>query len=314
MRDERGFALLAVMLVLTLLVVVVIELAVSMRLEAAMTHSFKEGILAQHLAEAGVQQAIREILSNATIQALDETGQLAFYRAVAGSPLPPKRLPALRRTRVPFGAGEFSYRITDEEARVNLNSAPAARVEELLRTLRVEKHSRDVILDALQDWKDADDLHRANGAESDDYYLKLPVPYRARNAPLQDVAELLQIRGVSRALYLGDSERPGLGALVTVFGRNAVNINTAPAPVLGAIGLSDAEVAGIVQDRARSPYTVVPARYGARGLVTGSATFRIEAEGRILGSPPSRVLAIVQRGGRTGPIGVTVRLWRPETD
>ncbi len=62
MTNERGFALLGVMLVLALLGVVVGELSVSMRLEASMVRSYKENVLATHLAEAAIQQAIREIL------------------------------------------------------------------------------------------------------------------------------------------------------------------------------------------------------------------------------------------------------------
>ncbi len=54
MRDERGFALLSVMLVLTLLSVIVIEFAVEARLEAAMVRSYRDGVLSAHLAEAGV--------------------------------------------------------------------------------------------------------------------------------------------------------------------------------------------------------------------------------------------------------------------
>ena len=72
--DQRGFALLAVILVLALLGVVVTELAFSMRLEAAMVRSYKDSVLARHLAEAGIQQAIREILNDASIHGLDEDG------------------------------------------------------------------------------------------------------------------------------------------------------------------------------------------------------------------------------------------------
>ena len=73
-------------------------------------------------------------------------------------------------------------------------------------------------------------------------------------------------------------------------------------------------MADVLQSRVRTPYLTVPGPFAGRGLVVGSATFRIEAEGRISGSPPSRVLAIVQRGGRAGEAGVTFRLWRPESD
>jgi len=294
MRSERGFALLGVMLVVALLTVVVLELTVAMRLEASAGRSFKDQLVASHLAEAAVQQALQEVSSQAPIPAVDERGGLVFYRIVPGSARP-ARLPVLRRERVPFGGGEFSYRITDEQARLNLNSAPPARVSRLLQAMGLDRRERDVVVDSLQDWKDADDLVHANGAESLDYYLKLPVPYHARNAPLQDPAELLQIRGVTRELYEGQEGRPGLAELTTVFGRDVVNINTAPGPVLAALGLSEAEITDVVQSRARAPYTVVPGRFATRGLGVGSQIFRVEAEGWVGGVRQARIVAIVQR-------------------
>ena len=71
-QTERGFVLISVMLALTLLAVVATEFAFSMRLEASMVRSYRDSVLAAHLAEGGVQQAIREVLSGAQLAALDE--------------------------------------------------------------------------------------------------------------------------------------------------------------------------------------------------------------------------------------------------
>ena len=314
---ERGFALLAVMLVMALLGVVLAEFAYSMRLEASMVRAYKESLIATHLAEAGVHQAIREILSDARISGLDEDGQVVFYR------LPPgqtslTRLPILQRTQVPLGPGMFSYRISDEESRLNVNLSTPERVERLLTALDVPREARDVIGDSLQDWKDANDEHRANGAESEDYYLKLPTPYRARNGYLQDTAELLQVRGVTSELYWGTPERPGLLRFVTVYGRNTVNLNTAAPAVLSALGLSDVEITDIVQTRVRAPYPFPPGRFSGRGLDVASQTFRIEAEGVVDGEPKVRIVAIVQRRPRPAttppdappPPPVAILAWR----
>lgn len=318
MRRERGFALLGVMLVVSLLTVVVLELAVAMRLEASAGRSFREELLAAHLAEAAVQQALREVLSQAPIPAVDESGALVFHRLVPGT-ADPQRLPPLPRAHVALGPGEFGYRISDESARLNLNTAPPERVGRLLQALGLERRAREIVVDSLQDWKDADERPRLNGAESEDYYLKLPVPYRARNARLQDPAEVLQIRGVTPELYLGTDERPGLAELTTVFGREAVNLNTAAAPVLAALGLSPAEIRDVVQTRTRTPYTVVPARFSARGFGVSSSIFRIEATGWVSGAPKARIVAIVQRGGtaQTGAppddlaaLGLALLAWR----
>jgi len=310
-QDQRGFALLAVTLVLAILGVVVTEFAYSMRLQAGMVRAYKDRLLGQHLAEAGVQQAIREIMTEATVHGIDEDGQVIFYRLLAGTTAP-QRVPPLERTRVPLGAGEFSYRITDEERRVNLNASQPDRIDKLLLAIGIDKDVRDKISDSLLDWRDADDNYRTNGAESDDYYLNLPVPYRARNGNLQDVAELLQIKGVTPEIYYGNGERPGLAELVTVRGSGAININTAPPPVLPAAGLSEAEIALAVERRVNNPKTAPPSSRGATRFTVRSTVFRIEAEGLIAGQPKARVIAIVQRGGSGGSAPTAmVYSWRP---
>lgn len=313
-RDQRGFALLAVTLVLAILGVVVTEFAYSMRLQANMVRAYKDRLLGQHLAEAGVQQAIREIMTEATVHGIDEDGQVVFYRLLAGTTVP-QRVPPLERTRVPLGAGEFSYRITDEERRVNLNVSQPDRIDKLLLAIGIDKDVRDKISDSLLDWRDADDNYRTNGAESDDYYLNLPVPYRARNGNLQDVAELLQIKGVTPEIYYGTGERPGLAQLVTVRGSGAINANTAPPPVLSAAGLSEAEIALVVETRVNNPKTgqqLSQLPRGATRFTVLSTVFRIEAEGLIAGQPKARVIAIVQRGGSRGSVPTaTMYSWRP---
>lgn len=308
MTSERGFALLAVVLVLALLGVVVAEFAFSMRLEATMVRSYKEEVIGLHLAEAAVEQAIREILTDAPLQGL--TGDeplLTFFR----SPVQP--LPRLPRSDVRLGPGQFAYRITDEEGRLNLNASPPDRLDRLLLSLGVDKAARDTIGDSLLDWKDADDLHRLNGAESEDTYLRRPIPYRARNGLLEDVAELLQIKGVPPALYHGRGGQPGLVEFVTVRGGGQVNINTAPEPVLKAVGLAEAEVSEIIQSRRTTPYAAVPPRFTARGLSAGSRTFRVEAVGWVGGEVRVRVVAIVQRTAEagTGQPAAAILSWNP---
>lgn len=313
MTGERGFALIAVLLVLALLAVVVTEFAFSARLEASMVRAYRDGVQARHLAEAGVQQAIREILSPSQVAALDEDGQLVFYRALPGQTTP-LRLPALPRTRVALGPGAFSYRITDEAARLSVNGVGPDRLDRLLAALEVEGEQRDIIKDSLLDWRDANELHRVHGAESD-FYSRLPVPYRARNGNLQDVSELLQIRGVTRELYVGVDGRPGLGELVTALGVSAVNLNTAGPLVLKALGLSDAEIGDVVRTRVRAPYPAVPGRFAGRGFTVGSSSFRIEAEGVVAGVARSRVVALVQRGGDPrARLDVAIVSWRSGDD
>ncbi|MBI4638377.1 MAG: general secretion pathway protein GspK [Candidatus Rokubacteria bacterium] len=302
-RDQRGFALLAVLLVLALVGVLGAEFAYSMRLEAAAVRGYKEAVIAAHLAEAGVAQAVREIVGDVAWAAVADDGLLTFYRRDR------TRVARLPRERVPLGAGEFAYRLSDEEGRVNVNTAQADRLDRLLRTLGVEKSQRDVIVDSIEDWRDANEEHRLSGAESEDTYLKLPVPYRSRNGALESVAELLQIKGITAAIFGGAADTPGLAEVVTVKTPGQININTAPAVVLQALGLSEAEITEIVQARRDAPYTTVPARFSGRGLAATTRTYRIEAEGLVGGRSMARVTAIVQLRATTGTSAIVVLDW-----
>ena len=301
--DRRGFALLAVLLVLAILGVLGAEFAYSMRLEATSVRTYKDTLTAAHLAEAAVEQAVREIAGDVAFVATGADGALTFYNRER---LALKRLP---RTNVPLGVGTFTYRVTDEEARLNLNAATPDRVDRLLIGLGVDKIERDIINDSLQDWRDPNEEHRINGAESEDFYLKLPLPYRSKNANLDSITELLQIKGVTPAIYNGTAGKPGLSAYVTVKSPGQVNINTAPCLVLQALAFGEAECTAVEQGRRDGPYPTVPGQFGGRGLSTTTRTFRIEAEGLINGEVRARLTAIVQRRSDAASDSVAVVEW-----
>jgi general secretion pathway protein K len=287
-RDERGFALLAVLLVLALLGVLGAEFAYSTRLEASAVRSYKDGIAAGHLAEAAIAQAMRELAADWSFVVADDHGDLTFVsRARLAIP------PPLRRD-IALGPGHFSYRLRDEEALLNVNTAQPGRLETMLDTLGVQRAQRDQIVDSIQDWRDPNNQTRPNGAESD-YYSRLAVPYRARNANLESVNELLQIRGITPGLFHGADGRPGLADAVTIRTVGQVNLNTAGPLVLRAVGLSDAEVATVLQTRHDGPYLIVPGTFAGRGFAVTTRTFRVYAEGIVHGRVAARITAVVRR-------------------
>jgi general secretion pathway protein K len=207
--DERGFALLIVLLVLALVAVVGAEFAYSMRLEAAAVRAYKNGIIGQHLAETALEQAIREIVADAPLVAEDDDGLVTFYTADR------RALPLRRASRSWSADCTLPHHRRGGPPSTSTRRRPTASTDSL-QTLGVDREVRDTIVDSIQDWRDPNDEHRANGAESDDYYLKLPTPYRAHNANLESITELLQIKGITPAIYNGSKDHPGLAGLVTV--------------------------------------------------------------------------------------------------
>jgi len=309
-RSERGFALIAVLLVLAFVAIIGAEFAFAMRLEATAARVYKENLIAGHLAEAGLEQAIREIVADYRYVGLgdekdreaDKECPLVFYgvNREALKPLP--------RKNVPLGGGQFSYCITDEESRVNINNAPPDRLNRLLDAVGMERADRDTVLDSIADWRDPNEDHRLNGAESEDTYLKLPVPYRSKNANLDSTAELVQIKGITPKLLQGAEGKPGLLSLVTVVTPGQVNINTVGKEVARALNVSEAVFSDIEQARRNGPITATGGRYPP-GFSTTSRTFRIEAQGLVEGQVRARLTAVVQKRNDQGGESVVVREW-----
>ena len=113
--------------------------------------------------------------------------------------------------------------------------------------------AKEDILNAVKDWIDADSVVTANGAENA-YYQGLGKSTTVRNGPMESIDELLLVRGISRELYRGTPERPGLARFLTVYGEGSININTAPKEVLRALAPSITEdAANRMDDYRKNP-------------------------------------------------------------
>ena len=173
-----------------------------------------------------------------------------------------------------LGADRVTIRITDLESKMNINMAP----QEVLKKALVEVMGLDTqgaaeLIDSIQDWKDSDDLPQMHGAESE-FYLGLEKPYLAKNGPIDDLTELLLVKGMTKDLYWG-AANPGLRRpdpfglrnpgssevqsigfvdLFNTLARPQINLNTASAAVLQLLPGVDQRLASeIVQIRTEVP-------------------------------------------------------------
>jgi general secretion pathway protein K len=175
---------------------------------------------------------------------------------------------------VHVGDGSFTWKIIDLERKVNINTASATTIQQALTLMGVDANDISVVSDSILDWIDSDDLPRVAGAESD-YYQGLAVPYYAKNAPIDDLSELLLVKDVTPEMYWGSNagnhtpsvfqHKLGLGTapgqtpdypfglveIFTPFSSGKININTANANVLQMIPGVDAAMAdAIIKQRA----------------------------------------------------------------
>lgn len=258
--SQKGIALLVTLWLLVILTVMVLSFSLLVRTESHATLAFKEGVENKFLAEAGIQRGIAEIIyRNAhRNQNIVLEGKEIF--SVDGTPYTGR-----------VGDGWYRIRITGESGKIDLNALTDATgivLNNLLVGMGVAKAEADIIVDAILDWKDADDLHRLHGAESE-YYQSLPNPYRAKNAPFDTVEELSLVRGVTPEILYGSGKQKGLIDHVTVHsGQDRLNINHASRELIMAIpGMTEDIAAEIVNARqaAQGAAAAVPeALQGAR--------------------------------------------------
>ena len=117
-------------------------------------------------------------------------------------------------------------RVIGENGLIDLNQANRELLKKVLEALGVVDQEAETLLDAIEDFRDPDDLKHANGAEDDDYKTA-GLDYGAKDAPFERVEELQQVLGMTPLLY------QGLARYLSVNARsNGVNPMLAPRHVL----------------------------------------------------------------------------------
>jgi general secretion pathway protein K len=254
-HGQRGIALILALWLTVMLTVIASGFAFSMRSEAIASRNMISLAQARAAANGAIERTVFE-LSRAT------------------SP------DAWKRDGTPHAwkDGDISLvaSATDESAKIDLNAAN----EVLLRSLFINVGGTDPdlaahIADAIQDWRDADDLKRPNGAEDADYRAA-GLKYSPANAPFETVTELARVMGVTPAIYalVADS--------LTVHSRQpGINPATASRSVLLALPNATPEAVDAfiaLRADALKANQPVPAFPAAQGFTAGAGpTWRVRA-------------------------------------
>jgi len=286
MRDRRarggepqaGIALLLVVWLLALLTVIAGEFMASGRVKAAAEHNKRDDLRGLALALAGYRAAVAALDDRIDGLELDKDERLLLHYHGLPDGV------AAAAVDVPLGDGTYSWRVSDEDGLVNINTAQRPLLANLLQQCGLEPGAeRDTVIDSILDWRDPNREHRLNGAE-EDYYRDLDPPYSCKDGPFDVVEELLLVRGVTPGLFAGrevdGKKMPGLRELVSTRAPSPPNTWTAPQAVLEASGLAR---------------PVPPARPTAV-----SQHFVIIATGKPAGGGPPRSLRAVVRREDSG--------------
>ncbi|MCL2669658.1 MAG: type II secretion system minor pseudopilin GspK [Syntrophaceae bacterium] len=307
LANRRGVALIIMLLMVSLIVAVTVQFNRASRDEIYDAANLGEGIRLYYVARSGFHAGQALLLADRN--AFDGLTELWADT----------RMLSLHSESF-FDGASFRLRIEDEEGKIPINhlvsasGAVNAPLRDLLLRLLTGPHFRLgsdqglALLEAIKDWIDQDDAVTGAGGAEGAYYAGLPHPYRAKNAPLDCIEELLMIKGITREFFYGAGDSPGLADCLTVFGEGKVNVNTAPLPVLLALAEEmTPELVDALDAYRRDPshdladvnwYLKIPRATGLNFppglLAVRSETFKVTVLA-LQGAMTKRVTGVVQR-------------------
>jgi general secretion pathway protein K len=209
MRRERGVALVLVMWAAVLITVIASAFIIERRTDTMVIGNSLSIARAEALADAGVQRAVFEIYRNDNSPDAWKRDGSRYSMEMDGVPV--------------------SVEIRDESAKIDINTGQDNLIRGLLVASGLPDEEADRVLDAILDWRDPDDLKRANGAEEPDYKAA-GLSYKPANAPFQAIEELQLVLGMRPEVYRR------IAPFITVYSRSpSVNPQLAAREVLLAI-------------------------------------------------------------------------------
>lgn len=302
--SQSGVSLVVVLWVLALLMIMATELVYTVRVDSMTAANFRDEAEAEALAAAGINMGIAEVASPYKFVVLDKEGKLKFIREGMDE--------AQQSRALDLGAGMVQYVIEDESGKLNLNTSTREVISNLFKISGVQGSELDIIADSIIDWRDENHEYHLNGAE-DDYYMSLPRPYGAKDAPFDTVEELLLVKGMSPDIFYGSgkfgadldknealvSEFKGVAGQLTVWGDGKININTAGKEVLKAV-LGEGRAQEILLRRETEGYFNLP----YFGGTVSSSVFSIISAGTVRGLTV-KIRATVEKKNN----GVKISYW-----
>lgn len=274
--------MLAVMWLSAALAAIGFSLANTVRGETERASTAVDGLRSQYLAEAAVTRA---------------TLYMDWGRFHPEMPL---YKPPAPRFLFNFPEGLAQVELIPETSKFNLNTARPEDLVRLLLALGVRADQAQEIVAAIVDWRTPSG---GTASSFDAYYESLRQPFRSPHTPFQDVEELLAVRGVTPDLFYGTWEhtpegasqrlyaRTGLRDCVSVYGATErFDINTAPPPVLAAIGVPPDGIVALLQIRRQrafnkleelQPYAATAGAGFSRLRTGGNSIFTLRATVRL---------------------------------
>jgi len=284
MKQQKGMALLVVLLLLA--VMVTMASSMTQRFRMAWQRSYSQQLQQQNYWYLlGSETLVSKVLVQ-DFKDNPEKNSLAQYWASEGQIFPVETATlqgVIRDSQACFNLNSLTTTGSgaDDENESVIAVYRANVFRQLLITLGIEDYRAQQITAATQDWLDNNTVARSLGAEDSDYEA-LAHPYLPANSLMQDVSELRAVRGVDATLY-----RRLLPYICVLPEKTLqINVNTlriTQAPLLAALflnNLSSDDAKNILEQRPREGWDST-AEFMEQGALSSAAAESDQVESAI---------------------------------
>jgi general secretion pathway protein K len=271
-RSERGSALLTVLWLTAALAAISLAVANNVRGETERASTNAEDAKAYFIARGAIERAVLHMQWGPDYYTLGQ--------------------PAMD---LPFPDAAAHVEIVPETSKLGLNTIPPEELMRLLMALGVPEDRAGDITGAILDWRTP--VPPGNQSPFDAFYLQQSPSFLPRHTSFSENEEMLLVRGITPDLYYGtslDGSRGGLrDCLSAQANGGALDINTARAETMIAVGVNPEDAATIVANRAAHPildYRELSAIQTSLGLagqrlrIGGNTMFTLRATARMRGA------------------------------
>ena len=211
----EGFALVLVLWVLSLLTIMAGSFALTMRREAAIVSGSRSNAEAIAIAESGLAIAEMMLMIPEPRQHWRSDGSIY---------------------QIDYQYAKVRVQLFAETGKVDLNTADEATLKMLMTMAPIDIKMQTKLVNAILDWRDADDLIHLDGAEKNEY-KKAGLSYKPRNKPFQSIEELQLVLGMDARIY------QWLENLITVHSKQPkVDLTKASKEILQILSGADAQL------------------------------------------------------------------------
>ncbi|HZW51861.1 MAG TPA: hypothetical protein VFF05_08365 [Rudaea sp.] len=274
---QQGVALILVIWVIALMGVLLGSFALIARTENFEARHLFDGTTARYAAQAGIERAVYELRNPNLTQRWVGDGRAYDFE---------------------FDGAQVQVELTDESGLIDINTADDTLLQGLFVSAGVAPDQAVVLSDAIQDWRDPDDIPLPQGAELNEYKAA-GMPYAPRNAPFQTVGEVQQALGMNYDLF--EKIEPA----ITIYG-GGVQPNPAYAPLevlLALPGMTPDLAQQLIAARQQS----LPGQPGGAGLTLpdgtpvvangGGNTYTIRSRATLANGASTTLDASIRLGG-----------------